>query len=210
MNFEESQLGYNLNHYEPYWNDSNNNTIKSLLEEGYLQSANNLIYDERYKKAIRNYVDEPIVNEYLRGVDFPFTESLDFITDIHLMNEAISKSIPLPKDIYAFRGIDGKWYPPILNLQIGDSLHNLGFTSISLDYYTAEEFAESCCIFMIRLPAGLHCLYVDYEKQNEIILEPGITLTVVDIFDNNNKLNRGDIATSHIYVCEIATPSMKK
>ena len=208
MYFGLSHLGYDLEHYEPYWSDNNNNTVESLLGNNHLQHAHRLIHEEKYKQAVRNYVDEPTVNEYLRGEDFPTEEAKEFRSDIRLLKEAISESIPLSKDIYAFRGIDGKWYPSILNLQIGDSVHNLGFTSISLDYYTGEEFAGSCCLFMIRLPAGIHSLFVEYEEQNEIILEPEVTLTVVDIFDNN-KLNVGDIITSHIYICELAMPSTK-
>lgn len=204
MDFDNSRLGQSLNFYQPYLEDSENNSIKSLLGPTYILLSNNIVNHPNYSQAIRSYVDEPIHNEYLRGELKINMYNNKLITEIALLIEAINISPPISQDIYTFRGIDSRFFPSsITDLNIGDRLQNNGFTSMSLDYFVGEEFAGRCCIFMIKVPKGTQALYIDYEEQSELILKPNITLTIIDIFERSNSDTLNSMITVKMYVCEI-------
>lgn len=114
------------------------------------------------QEALGVYVEDPWANRYLRGDVGPRdlhgypglsgAEDDEDVKDqadalVSTLDEAIEKNI-LVEDTTVYRGVKGDFE----SLQPGDQIHDLGFTSTSLNPNTARSFGSN--VLQIELPAG--------------------------------------------------------
>jgi len=102
-----------------------------------------------------------LINGYNRGINSsPKGKKL---------SEDLSRAIenhPLPNGVWAYRGVHGPHADKLATIGPGDTFHNEGFASTTLDPKRATHFARGRDILAVHLPKGSPAFYVSHPEFN--------------------------------------------
>jgi len=139
---------------------------------------------EEQQEAIREYQNGEYgdINEYLReGVYLENEHYVDLIAD---------SATPSPQDIMLYRGMETMRYE---DLEAGDIITDDGFFSSSVHQSVAYSFIKNAdkgeqeVAFIILVDEGFPIIPADskdYPSEDEVILLPGTSFHVVDVFED--------------------------
>ncbi|CAH6420804.1 Hypothetical protein UVM_LOCUS251 [uncultured virus] len=95
--------------------------------------------------------------------------------------QQINKAPKLPDDVIMWRGVQDTPLLRFSELELGDTLTDPGFTSMSTQRKKAQEFRghSACCLLKIVVPRGTRVAYT--KNEHEAITYPGVPFYVVDV-----------------------------
>ncbi len=119
--------------------------------------------DTNAKRSIQRWTEADgykAINGHLRGKPDLMGQKL---------SEHLEKAVgghSLPNSVWAYRGIHGPHADNLRSLKSGDTFHNAGFASTTLDPKRATHFARGSDILAMHLPKGTSALYVSHPQLN--------------------------------------------
>jgi len=114
------------------------------------------------------------INAVKRGMN----NSLDAMRITQHLSDAVGGH-QLPQSTYAYRGVHGPHAAALNKMKPGDTFHNKGFSSTTLDPKRATHFARGEDMMSVHVPQGHNALYVSHPKLNswtqerELVLQHG-------------------------------------
>jgi hypothetical protein len=140
----------------------------------------------KYRDSITYYsgLGSRVINGYLRSdpaIIINPSEIPIIKAHINNLNQILNNAPMTSEPIFVYRGINFDLLPKNSKLKEGDIVdyfqHHFNSTSFSLDISATQFAGHTCCLYIVHLPPGIKCLYIDkhskHNTENELLLAPG-------------------------------------